>query len=278
MKKLNLVKLLAVLLVFNCSSDDNSNNTESQKTRIAKIEQKIFDFNNSSLLEERIVIDYSDGKQILWSFYNNNDDLTSTEEWNYSSIGYLISIKSFLADGSPYSEEYIIYDDDNRISQTTYSDTDSFNKTISFKHNNENTITANIDSNGANSSKVFELNSNGVIHKEIRNGNIIVSVDYNNLNPITKTTSFTTYSYEYLDNGSFPSTCSIFGTNPANVVLFGNSLSDQSDSLTSELISKITSDSSSKEFIYSLDDNGYPISMQSFYDGNLRNEFKYTYE
>ena len=58
MKKLNLVKLLAVLLVFNCSSDDNSNNTESQKTRIAKIEQKIFDFNNSSLLEERIVIDY----------------------------------------------------------------------------------------------------------------------------------------------------------------------------------------------------------------------------
>ena len=104
------------------------------------------------------------------------------------------------------------------------------------------------------------------------------TVDYNNLNPITKTTSFTTYSYEYLDNGSFPSTCSIFGTNPANVVLFGNSLSDQSDSLTSELISKITSDSSSKEFIYSLDDNGYPISMQSFYDGNLRNEFKYTYE
>ena len=78
--------------------------------------------------------------------------------------------------------------------------------------------------------------------------------------------------------GVFPQHASIFGTNPANVVLFGNSLSDQSDSLTSELISKITSDSSSKEFIYSLDDNGYPISMQSFYDGNLRNEFKYTYE
>ena len=83
MKKLNLVKLLAVLLVFNCSSDDNSNNTESQKTRIAKIEQKIFDFNNSSLLEERIVIDYSDGKQILWSFYYSDGKQIL---WSFSII------------------------------------------------------------------------------------------------------------------------------------------------------------------------------------------------
>ena len=282
MKKLNLfIGFLTGILFFSCSSNDSSSNQETtQNLQTVRTEQKIYDFDDSSVLEERIVMDYSDGKPILWTFYNSSDEITFKEEMNYSSNGLLTSIQGFSADGTSYAETIITYDSSNRISQTVYAQEDgSFNRTVSFTYNNDNTITSETNSNGFTSSKTFDLNSDGLIHREIQNGNVVVSVNYNNFNPITKTTSFNTYNYEYLDTGSFGSAFSnLFGTNPANVVLFGNSLSNQSDSLTTELISKITSDTSIEEFVYILNDNNLPISMQNFYDGNLRNEYEYTYE
>ena len=281
MKKLNL--LLAFLIgfiLFNCSSDDNSNTQEEpQNSQIVRTIQRIYDLDNSSLLEERIVIDYNNGKPILWSFYDNTNQLTFTEELNYSNNGLLTSIQGFLSDGTSYSETSITYDSSNRILQRIYNEEDgSYNETISFIYNNNNTITSETNSNGFTSSKIFELNDDGIIYREIQNGNIVVSVNYNNFNPISKTSFSTTYTYEYLNSGNLPSFSSIFGSNPANVVLFGNSLANQSDSLTTELISKITSDTSTQEFIYILNDNNYPISMQNFSNGNLRNEYEYIYE
>lgn len=278
MKKLNLILItfIGLLLILSCSSDDNDN-SQIHTSQLIKIEQRSF-YNGT--LEEKIIIDYSNLKPELWSFYDETNQLTGTSEWNYSSDGNLISIIGYLPNGNLNSELNISYDNSNRIVQTIRSeDNNNYVTTSNFIHNNDNTITSNTDSNGNLSSKTFEVNSNGIIDKEIVNGNVVVSVQYDNLKPISKTSYSTTYNYTYEQNGSSPIAFqNLFGTNPINVVLFQNSLDDSSDSLTNELITEITSTSSTEEYVYTLNDDNFPLTRKDYYNGELDDEFDYFYE
>ena len=277
MKKPNLLLTILIgLSILSCSSDDDDN-PQTQISQLTKIEQRSF-YNGT--LEEKIIINYSNQKPELWSFYDETNQLTFTSEWNYSTNGNLISIKGYLPDGSLSSESNISYDNSNRIIQTIRSEeNNTYITSTNFIHNSDNTITSNTDSNGNISSKIFEINNNGIIDKEIENGNVIVSVQYDNLKPISKTSYSTTYNYTYEENGSIPITFqSLFGANPINVVLFQNSLNDSSDSLTTELITEIASTSSTEEYVYTLNDDNFPATRKDYYNGELDDEFDYFYE
>lgn len=278
-KQILLLGVLIGLTIFSCSSDDNDGPDEQipEQTQLVQVVQRRFD---NEILDEIIIIDYSNQKPELWSFYDDSDQLTYITEWNYSSNGYLSSIKGYLPNGNLDYELIINYDNSDRIIQTTRSEENSTYITITnFTHNSDNTITSNTNSNGNTSTKTFEINNNGIIYKEIVNGNITVSVQYDNLKPISKTSFSTTYSYNYLGNGINPFTFqNVFDTNPINVILFQNSLADSSDSLTTELITKITSDSSTKEYVYTLNEDNFPLTRKDYYNGELEDEIDYSYE
>lgn len=265
------------LAVISCSFDDDTDNSQPQLTQLIQVEQRRFD---SGILYEKIVIDYANQKPELWSFYDDSDQLTYTTEWNYSSNGFLSSIKGYLPNGNLDYELNINYDSSNRIIQTIGSEeNNTVTTTTNFTHNSDNTITSNTNSNGSTSAKTFEINNNGIIDKEIVNGNVTVFVEYDGLKPISKTSFSTTYNYTYSENGTLPFTLqNVFGTNPINIVLFQNSLNDSSDSLTNELIIDISSSSSTKEYVYTLNEDNFPLTRKDYYNGELKDEFDYTYE
>jgi hypothetical protein len=212
MKK--LILLLSIgLLITSCSSEENEI-PEIQTQVLVKIEQRQFDFNNGALTE-KIIFEYNNQRPTIALFYDENNQLTYTSEWNYSNNNFLSSIKGYLPSGTLDSETNITYDSSNRIIQTKRSEENStYLTTTDFTHNSNNTITSNTNSNGNISSKTFEINNIGIIDKEVVNGNVIVSVQYEDLKPISKTSYSTSYNYTYLVSGSFPSSFqSIFGNN-----------------------------------------------------------------
>ena len=192
----------------------------------------------------------------------------------------MVSIKGYMQNGTLNSETTISYDNLNRIIKTIrLEENNTYNTTSNFIYNNNNSITSNSNSNGNLFSKTFEINSNGIIHKEIQNGILNTSVQYDNLKPIIRISNSTTYNYTYLETGSLPSSNqSILGGNKVNGVLFQNSLDTSSAYLTTELIKKISSNSSEEEYIYTLNNNGFPLTKKGYYNGELENEYDYTYE
>jgi|TARA_B110000240_G_scaffold2123_1_gene2486 hypothetical protein len=277
MKK--LILLLSIgLLITSCSSEENEI-PEIQTQVLVKIEQRQFDFNNGALTE-KIIFEYNNQRPTIALFYDENNQLTYTSEWNYSNNNFLSSIKGYLPSGTLDSETNITYDSSNRIIQTKRSEENStYLTTTDFTHNSNNTITSNTNSNGNISSKTFEINNIGIIDKEVVNGNVIVSVQYEDLKPISKTSYSTSYNYTYLVSGSFPSSFqSIFGNNTVNVVLFQNSLDNSLESFTTELIKKVESNSTIIEYTYTLNNDNYPLTKKDFYNGKLENEFDYYYE
>lgn len=274
MKKLFLLLSIGILII-SCSSDENEI-PENQTSNLIKIEQRQFE---NGILTEKIIFEYNNNRPTIASFYDDDNQLTYTSEWNYSN-NYLSSIKGYLANGTLDSETNITYDNSNRIIKTERTEENgTYLTTTNFTHNNDNTIISDTNSNGNTSTKTFEINSNGIINKEIVNGDVRVSVEYDNLTPITSTSFSTTYNYTYQDNGLLPfSFDKVFGTNPINVVLFQNYLDNSIGSLTTKLVTKITSSSSTEEYVYTLNEDNFPLTKKDFYNSELVNEFDYTYE
>ncbi|CAM1334175.1 hypothetical protein [Tenacibaculum aestuariivivum] len=274
MKNLLLLFSIGLLLIF-CTSEENEI-TENKKASLIKLEQRQIE---NGVLTEKIIFEYKNNKPTLASFYDNNNQLTATSEWIYSNNA-LSSIKGYSSNGTLNSEKNITYDNSNRIIKTERTEENgTYLTTTNFTYNNDNTITSVTNSNGNTSTKIFEINSTGIINREIVNGNIRVSIDYDNLTPISSTSYSTTYNYTYKDNGSLPfSFDSVFGTNRINVVLFQNYLDNSIGSLITKLITKITSNSSTEEYVYTLNEDNFPLTKKGFYDGKLVNEFDYTYE
>ena len=91
--------------------------------------------------------------------------------------------------------------------------------TTNFTHNSDNTINSHTNKNGDISTKIFEINDNGVIDKEIVNGEVRVSVEYDDFTPISSTSLSRTFNYTYQENGFLPYS---FETNTINVVLYSD--------------------------------------------------------
>ncbi len=292
----HLLLFLIGLILFSCNSSPNEEGTnqlsesdmdivpdepiepeEKESLILVQSEQRRFRDGN---LFETIIMDYSNKKPEIWSFYNSSNQLTYTTEWSYYENGYLSKIEGHLPDGTLDFELNIDYDTSGRIISTTSSqESGSFVTTTSFTHNEDLTISSRTDFAGNLSFKSFETNENGVVEREIVDGNTVVSVQYDGLDPISKTSFSTTQNYTYSNEGLAPLVfSSLFGPNPVNVVLFQNSLNDSSDSLTGRLISEINSDSSTQEYIYVLNEANFPLTREYYENGSLIDEFDYRYE
>lgn len=275
MKKLNLLfaLTLSLFMISSCSKDDEN---QPQTLELIKYEQKTY---NNGVLEEKNVFVLENQKPYSVHFYNASNELTFKLYWHYTN-GLLTSIKGYFPDGILYQQSNTFYDSSNRIIQiSSTEDNGNYLRTTNYVYNNNNTITSNTNNNGSNSSKTFEINSNGLIDKEISNGNTIVSVQYDNSTPISKTVNSVTSNFSYHATGLFPiSEQSIFANNPINLVLSRNSLDDSLRTLTNKLITSITSTSQDYECVYTLNENNFPLTKKEYYNGELINEFTYYYE
>jgi len=273
MKK--LILLLSIgLSIISCSPQENET---SQVPALIKVEQRQF---HNEVLTEKIILEYNNQKPVLTSFYDKNNQLTYISEFNYSSTDYLSSTKGYLPNGTLNSETNITYDNSNRIIKIISSEeNNTYIRTTNFTYNNDNTITSKTNSNGNISTKIFVINNDGIIDKEIINENVVTSVVYENLKPLSKTSYSTLSNYTYLENGSLPfSFYNVFKNNSTNVVLLQNNLNDSLESFTTELIKKVASNSNIFEYTYTLNDDNYPLTKKEFYNGKLSNEFDYYYK
>ena len=266
------------MLFISCSSDDDNDSEVPQEPQLVQMEQRAY-YNGT--LEEKIIFDYSNQKLELVTFYNENDVLGGSSDFIYNSQGILIGVNDFSADNSLTRELTISYDGQNRIIQTdrVYLSNPDVHLLVNFIHNSDNTITSMSSGPNNTQEKVFEINSNGIIDKETYEGNVVVSVEYYNSNPITVIFGPATYSYTYLENGVMPlGFQNIFGENPINVVLFQNSLADSAGSLATDLVSNITSGLSTEEYVYTLNEDNLPLTRKDYYNEELANELDFYYE
>ena len=280
MKKLNL--LLAIIIglsILSCSSDDN-NNQQAQSTQLIKVEQKGF---FDGIFENKSIYKYNNNKLELVSFYNSTNELIGYSNWVYSSQGLLIKINDFSADDSQTRELKITYDSQNRIIQTniTFLSGQNNNHIVNFTHNSDNTINSlfTYTGNGSTEEKIFEINNNGLIDKEIQNGNVVVSVQYSNLKVLTIMDNFTNYTYTYHETGinPFDFWSGIVGENHINAVLFNNSLRESADTLGTNLIKEIATSITIQKFVYTLNENDFPLTLKSYRDGEIEYEYEYFY-
>ena len=177
----------------------------------------------------------------------------------------------------------ITYDNQDRIINTdqVYSSSPTEHKVVTFTHNSDNTIDSEQSFLGYVENRVFEVNAEGLIDKELEDGAVVVSVVYDGNDPISKTVSSEVYHYSYHQTGVFPSNVEGFlgnNTNPINYVLYANSLRRGSDNFTRKLITEISSSSSNSETVYVLNENNIPLSSKRYKNGALESEIEYFYE
>ncbi|MCG2611784.1 hypothetical protein LZZ90_09725 [Flavobacterium sp. SM15] len=275
MKKICL--LFLSLSLFSCSSDSESSNSSS--SQLVKMEQKSY-YDNGDL-EETIVHEYANQKPTKMSFYDENNNLSGYTDFQYNANGVLNKIKDYSAPGNLIQESTISYDSQNRISSIIkiYTASPGNPEILRFTYNPDNTITSSYDPAGSDQTKIFELNSNGIIDKELVNGTVVTSVQYNNLKPLSKTSYSTTYTYSYNSTGSQPFPLqNVFGSYLPNSVLFNNSLDDGCDELTTELISEISTSGETQEFTYTLNSSGFPLTKTKKRNGTISDTYTYTYQ
>lgn len=266
--------LFSFLVLISCSKDEESTTVGTPTLKLTKIEQKSY-FN--SVFEEKNVIVFENQKPYSLYSYDATNQLTFKSFWEYTN-GKVSAIKGYLPNGTLYLQSNISYNSSNRITQISTTEDNTYLTTTNFTYNG-NTITSNRNSNGSLSSKIFEINSNGYIDKEIVNGNVIMSVQFDNLTPISKTKNSITYNYTYLSNGLVPfSEQSIYGSSPINVVLSRNSLEDTIDILTNKLITNITTTSQNYQCEYTLNSLNFPTTKKEYYNGVLVDEITYFYQ
>lgn len=269
------VVLILTLILFSCSSDSDNSTTIPQ---LIKMEQLSY---NNGVMDERIVFEYNNQKPTRATFFDSNNNLTASTNFIYNSDGLLSTIKDYLPNNSLISEMTITYNSQNKITRTDRVDMSQPNNhtTVNFTYNPDNTITSVYTSGSTIQERTFELNSNGIIHKEIFNGNVITSVTYDNLKPMTKTSYSKTYTYSYHSTGIKPiSNQAVFGSYLPNTVLFDNSLDDSSDELTNALITEIVSTNENERSDYTLNSNNYPTARMLYRNDVLRYSYTFTYQ
>ena len=177
----------------------------------------------------------------------------------------------------------ITYNSQDRIIKTdqVYTSSPTEHKVVTFTHNSDNTIDSEQSFLGYVENRIFEVNAEGLIDKELRDGTITVSVVYDGNSPVSRTVSSEVYSYSYHQTGVFPSNIEGFlgnNTNPINYVLHVNSLNHGSDNFTRKLITEISTSSFTRETVYVLNENNIPLSSKRYKNGALESEIEYFYE
>lgn len=266
--------------LFSCSSNDDNPAPPTPEIQLDKFEQKIY---NNEVLDRIIVADFNNNRLEKSYSYNAQKVLGGYSNWVNNPDGLLSAVNDFSSEDVLIRKLEITYDNQDRIINTdqVYSSSPTEHKVVTFTHNSDNTIDSERSFLGTVENRVFEVNAEGLIDKELQDGTVVVSVVYDGNNPISKTVSSEVYHYSYHQTGMLPSNVEGFlgnNTNPINYVLYANSLNHGSDNFTRKLITEISTSSFTRETVYILNENNIPLSSKRYKNGALESEIEYFYE
>ncbi|QYJ68171.1 hypothetical protein [Flavobacterium litorale] len=263
MKKLFLLTITS-LLIFGCSSDDGSTNTQPKK-----IVRRSYTGNPNEVIQRYL---FSNGKLESIKFYNSSDFFKGSINYEYFSNGLLHNITK---SNGGYLHSFI-YDNQERIMHMKYENSQLDEAYyVNYTYNNDNTITA--ESFGTTQGvKTYYLNSNNLIYKEVSEGTTY-EVIFDGYNAISGSYgTFISRSFEYSDTDLQFNTDYFTGGYASNGVLMYNSLyGNETASANKYLIKEIGNDTFKHE--YTFDGNGRPIIRLDYKNDNLTDEFKYEY-
>lgn len=263
MKKLFLLTITS-LLIFGCSSDDGSTNTQPKK-----ITRRSYTGNPNEAIQRYL---FSNGKLESIKLYNSSNLFKESINYKYFSNGLLRTITK-----SDYSYSHsFIYDNQNRIMHMKYENSE-LNESyyVNYTYNNDNTITA--ESFGTTENvKTYYLNSNNLIYKEV-NGDTTYEVVFDGYNAISGSSSIMfSRSFEYSDTNLQFNIDYLTGGYASNGVLMYNSLyGNETFSANKYLLKEIGGDTFKHQ--YTFDSNGRPITRLDYKNDNLTDEFQYEY-
>lgn len=272
-----ILSIFSLIIIINaCSSDEGIN--EPTLPNLIKTEQRSY-FNNN--LEEIIITNYENKKITKESFFDPNNQLVAKTVWSYTN-NVLSNIKTYSPSNVLVGEFNLTYNNAGKLVQTIRNEgTYTTTTTTTFSYNG-NTISSERNANGYITNKTFTLNANGIIDKEYENGDLMVSIVYNNFNPISKTIHGNfgnTYNLTYSTTGVLPfSYQDIYGMIPANAQLFQNSIFDSSGILANQLLQTVTSSNFNMNNVYTFNSDNQPLTSSTYRNNVLNSEKTYFYE
>ena len=283
----NIIPLIVLTALLSCSSDESNTSHNSNQNVLSKMISTTYIIGESETILTKT---YENNRPKSDSAYITSNDISVHTAYIYSS-GRLVTRNFFQPIDQLVEEFNIVYDELNRITQTSHLSNNT-NQTTVFTYTNA-IITSERNTNGSLSTKLFYLNNDGIIYKEVNDtGTSELAYDNNyNVMSISEPLSTTTYTYDTINipPENFQQFESfMFGTYKNNTILHDNNIgkaifSDISLALKYPL-SSIKHDTASDNietylFEWFLNDDNYPIRRNTYNNnGQLIVKFDYFYE
>lgn len=278
MKKILLV--FFIITCYSCNTDDSPTivNDVSQQHLVSKIISTSFVFGEPEIINRKT---YENNRPIVDSIYSISNDT-----WIYINFFYendRLVLRKVSSSASNQIEEFLIdYDGLGRISQTTEI-TNTYTSTTSFTYEDQ-FITSENNDNGEITTKIFQLNNDGIIYKEV-NSNETIEIqyddDYNVMSLNSSAIPLSTYTYDQnlLPPNNFQFFRNfMFGDYKNNYVLYENNIGSAvfSDiAIVPKYHLSVTNSLFSHTFEWTYT-NGYPTSRETI-DENNHLVFKIDY-
>lgn len=278
MKKILLV--FFIITCYSCNTDDSPSivNDVSQQHLVSKIISTSFVLGEPEIINRKT---YENNRPIVDSIYSISNDT-----WIYINFFYendRLVLRKVSSSASNQIEEFLVdYDGLGRISQTTEI-TNTYTSTTSFTYEDQ-FITSENNDNGEITTKIFQLNNDGIIYKEV-NSNETIEIqyddDYNVMSLISSAIPLSTYTYDQnlLPPNNFQFFRNfMFGDYKNNYVLYENNIGSAvfSDiAIVPKYHLSVTNSLFSHTFEWTYT-NGYPTSRVTI-DENNHLVFKIDY-
>lgn len=278
MKKILLV--FFIITCYSCNTDDSPTivNDVSQQHLVSKIISTSFVLGEPEIINRKT---YENNRPIVDSIYSISNDT-----WIYINFFYendRLVLRKVSSSASNQIEEFLIdYDGLGRISQTTEI-TNTYTSTTSFTYEDQ-FITSENNDNGEITTKIFQLNNDGIIYKEV-NSNETIEIqyddDYNVMSLNSSAIPLSTYTYDQnlLPPNNFQFFRNfMFGDYKNNYVLYENNIGSAvfSDiAIVPKYHLSVTNSLFSHTFEWTYT-NGYPTSRETI-DENNHLVFKIDY-
>jgi len=300
MKKLSPV-LLVIIFAISCSNnnddsikeviDDSQNEKEdlenensdekedSEDIGLTKVIQKGY-FNNEHIRTIHFI--FEGGIIEVDSTFGPGNELAYHNDWIYDEGNKLLGTRLYLADGTlQHTNEYSYDSQGKLIGRNTSEEQGSYITDVSFEHHTDSIVcTKNFD--GSISEKTFYLNESGKIYREL-DGENIFEIEYmeGTVKSLTAYGEVINFSYSNETSLNEPSNnflLSVLGTEN-NIVLWEDNLRQQATSLSSGfLIREENENGNVRQYDYTFDENGHPLSRKTYWNEELQSESQYFYE
>ena len=286
-RALHLALWVILLFAASCSEDDGSTGPIELKERILNeiITSEYKDGEESKRIEEYFL----SGKQYLKYTYEGNT-LVAKAEYKYNIRGSIERIKYFYNDVFEEQDDFI-YDSEGRLIEF-YSENSTAPEMAyyrEFEYPGDSTILERqkdyLKEPLAGGSFVYRLNEMNLITKIESEDGELYEADYEGNQIISvRTPSTVEYNYSYdevnLEQGDFYKKYfqSIYGREVNNAALYLSSLLDIPMVYADKFLLTSTAENNSLRYEYVIDDEGFPIERDVYYNDLLTSSTTYRYE